>query len=155
MLQKHMNASSTSSVCDFDVGFGEVLDYHEGADSPDSIVFSESFETVSVPSFEEAVQSYTPFDSKGKAPVGRSLSVERDRYHPERSKNEVVDLVARAAHRSGQIPAASLRHSSEQWSNYSDLCEAVKVQLRREGYKNCSVECVTFGTERVICYELN
>lgn len=148
-----MSTSSPSTTCEFDVDFGEILEYHEGADSPDSIVFSESFETTSVPSFEESLHSQFTFGGKGKAPADRTS--ERDRYHIEKSKNEVLERVARAPTCSGQISAESLKHSSEQWSNYKDLCEAVKMQLRREGYLNCSVDCVTFGNERVICYDLH
>lgn len=155
MYTKHptLMSSSSSSECDFDIGFGEILEYTDDSDFCGSMSFTDPFSTPSVPSFEEAVQHSSSFDGKGKAPAERRQDLLR--YHPETSKQEVVDHVMRSMSSSGQISAASLRHSSEQWSNYSDLCDAVKSQLRKDGYTNCTVECFTFGTERVICYELN
>lgn len=152
-MTKQLSCSSTSSECEFDIGFGEILEYREDIESYDSIDFSDPFAAPFVPSFEEAVDSSSSFDGKGKAPADRLP--ELDRFHPENSKREVIEHVERSMSTSGQISVSSLRHSSEQWSNYLDLCDAVKSQLRKNGYANCSVECVTFGQERVICYELN
>ena len=141
--------SSASSVCDFDIGFGEILEYHEESEA--SISFTDPFATTFVPSFEHSL-SESSFDGKGKTPVNKASK--RDRYHPENSKNEVIEHVTRSMSSQGQINASQLRHSSEQWSNYNELCESVKLQLQRDGYRHATVECVTFGAERHICYEL-
>lgn len=146
--------STASSVCDFDIGFGEILEYHEDIESSTSSVsFSDPFASAFVPSFEQSISS-SSFDGKGKAPASKANNV-LDQYHPENSKNEVLEHVVRSMSNQGLINASQLRHSSEQWSNYTDLCESVKLQLHRDGYANATVECVTFGTERHICYELN
>lgn len=149
---KEKSSSSASSVCDYDFGFGEILEYHEDADSHDSIVFSDPFTASGPFSFEHSL-SASSFDGKGKLPAHKVEAL--DQYHPENSKNEVIEHVARSMSNVGQIQASQLRHSSEQWSNYNDLCEAVCKQLRRDGYAAATVECVVTGSDRHIVYRLS
>lgn len=146
------NSSSNTSPntnYDFDIGFGEIIEYQEDTDNPAQVEFG-SFST-SLQAFEDLSYVSTG-DRKGKQPHNAQ---HLDRYHPERSKSEIINYVESHPSTSGQIPTQNLRHSSDQWSNYYDLCESVKAQLRRDGYHNAKVECVQLGNERHILYQLH
>ncbi|CCG81408.1 protein of unknown function [Taphrina deformans PYCC 5710] len=155
MIHKESSLSSASSVCEFDIGFGEILDYHEDGESDGTITFKSPWEPSSSSStgYEDDLP-ISSFDGKGKGKAPAHKIQPLDRYHPENSKREVIDRVSGSTSSVGEINASDLNHSSERWSNYHDLCESVTIELQRRGYEGATVECVSSGTGRQIKYKL-
>ncbi|ORY84834.1 hypothetical protein BCR37DRAFT_391594 [Protomyces lactucae-debilis] len=176
------NSSVYGFDADFEVCEGEMLDYDESQDTePVAIDFGNPFtctspletlfEARSVQASPFAVQGAfdTPGKGKGKAVSGLTAQAsaataaatatvsyaDRDQYHPESARQEIVEqIMTRGAGLSGQIAAKTLQHSSEQWSNYADVCRSVAEVLRVQGFPNALVESVRYGSERQIVYEL-
>ncbi|BFZ53384.1 hypothetical protein PYCC9005_000407 [Savitreella phatthalungensis] len=160
MLHKPSISSQASSEYDFDCGVGELLEYDETAMSC-AVIDGGSFAAdgdegdrdhrylLSLSPVHESMMSHADRTSPAS-----DTSSPVDQYHPDNAKRELLEYVLGSSDGRGQIPVTLLRHSSEQWSNYADLCQSLELQLRRDGYPNAVVDTVVDDMGRRILYSL-
>lgn len=181
MLHKPSISSQSSSVCDFDCAVGELLEYDESAMSCAIVDYTTSFSDggdvserdyryltslapaamdnfassssmIEAGTVEEC--SLDDYEDSGDDNDGTSPTEQLPQYHPENAKRELMSYVLGSSDGKGQIPTTLLRHASEQWSNWTDLCTSLESQLRRQGYPNAVVGTVADEYGRRILYSL-